>query len=350
MDQKALFGFSYILVYFIEGITMGLMLSYYAFIMGRSEYVLLATVFLLLWTIKPVYSIIVDRVNKTSTIFGIVFSFFFLLLPEKEIPPWLAALGGFGMGLLDVSADGWLTKLSEERAVNPDFWTGMGFASRSTGFLMIVALTMMTADPSIVIPPLRIFGLVLGILASLGFIRFRYAERGSLREVGRHFKSNIVLYLAVYISTSWGSAVLDVATKLYEARTILIEIIVFTLIFTYIDRLIGRRGYIYIFIPISSVAMFVVGIYGYIQNVGFLLELALAFTASFPWAVYGIINEKASEVRSFPVFYTSLLYGLSNLFDVIYLNTILFVVPPFSIPLFYLIFEIPLLLVLREKK
>ena len=345
-----MFRVSYLSTYFIQGLLLGLLLSYYAFVMETSAFVMIATIFLLMWTIKPLYAIIIDKFNKLPPILAGAFSTLFLVLPETELPMWLAMLGGFGMGLIDITVDGWLTGLSREKKVDPDYWAGLGFASRSTGFLSVVLLTIIyNYNPSLVILFVRAIGLTAAVIDAIALTKFRYSEMGDLRVVWRHFKKNSILYLAVYISTSWGSSVFDVATKLFEARSLLIEIIFITVIFSFVARKFGREFYIYRFVPAISVVSTAFATYGFFMNIGLLVELGIAITASLPWPVYGIINDKAGEIDIYPVFYTSLLYGLSNLFDVIYLHTLTFLIPLYLLPIFYLIFEVPLMVVLRRE-
>ncbi len=350
VGEILVFKIGYSFTYFIQGVMLGLFLSYYAFLLTLEEYVLIATLFLLTWSIKPVYSFLIDKLNILATVFSLILVIFFLILPMTYIPIWMAILGGIALGLMDVSADGWLTMLSGE-GVNPDFWTGIGFAARTTGFLLVVIFTILsnTISLHLLFMIVKSLGIILTIIVSVSFIRFRFKEKGDIKAVLRHFKENILLYLLLYIATSWGSAVFDVATKIYETRSILIEIIILTTIFAVMAQLLGRDWYIYKFTPASTIIFTIIGIISFLYGLNFLLELTVAFVASLSWPVYGIINEKASEVNSYPVFYTALLYGLSNIFDALYINTVTFIVPIYLHPLIYLILILPLMSILKRE-
>lgn len=332
-----LFKLGYTSTYFVQGILLGLFLSYYAFFMSDQEYILLASLFLLTWSIKPIYSILIDKFNWLASIFAFALAAFFMVVPSENLPLWVAVLGGFALGLMDVSADGWLTTLTGN-GVNPDFWTGIGFATRTTGFLLTVVLTMMTptylsVDTMFTI--LRVIVVTASLVSAVSFTKLRFKEEGSLGEVWRHFKKNAKFYVIVFIVTSWGSGVFDISTKIWEARIVLIEIILLTLVFTFISQFLGREWYIKKFIPVSAIVFTVLGFIGSMFGVPFLLELTVSYVASLPWPIYGIVNDKAGEISSYPVFYTSLLYGLSNVFDIFYINTLTPITP---IPLFPLVF------------
>lgn len=342
-----MFKVAYSVSYFIQGALIGLFLSYYAFLMSVREFSIVVTLFLLAWTVKPLYSFIIDKFNYLASIFSIFLAFILLTIPSGYLSIEHALLIGIAMGLLDVSADGWLTTLTREKRVDPNFWSGLGFAIRTIGFLLIVALTMIDIEffEKVLFTWLKVLGFTLALITGLAFTKFRFSEEGDIEIVLRHFTNNILLYISLYFFTSWASAIFDVATKLKESRILLLEIIFLTTIFSILAHRYGINWYIFKFTIITSALTFFIALYSTVMNYMFGLELTIAIMASLPWPIYGILNDKASEVNSYTVFYTSLLYGISNLTDAIYINTILFVLPTCSYPIVYLILGAPFMVI-----
>ena len=75
-----MFKVAYSVSYFIQGALIGLFLSYYAFLMSVREFSIVVTLFLLAWTVKPLYSFIIDKFNYLASIFSIFLAFILLMV------------------------------------------------------------------------------------------------------------------------------------------------------------------------------------------------------------------------------------------------------------------------------
>ena len=299
-----LFWLGVFFLYFVQGLIVGSWIGYFSALLVLGAYIFLTQVFQVLWSIKPLMAIVIEKRRWVVLVAPFVMIASVLLISESNL--WFLLPAIVIMGALDVTIDGFVT-INVNRGVRPSIANLVAGIGNFSG--LFVSYVFLKSGSIILYLKVVSF---LSLTVTFVALFKEYRKLGDvsinvdLGEVFAFMKRDLFFLIALWPTMGLSLAYTLLSVAITRIHEILVGIVLVGLGLIILTRLFGEKK-TYVF----SLALMVVSYVIYLSY-GYLVPMVV-IASSISYFLAGYVNIYANKANT-PFLYTSILFAIATLF------------------------------------